>query len=91
MATLIRTNGPVEEFKIPKDDSSLEVMQKAVGGFIEMVDLWNGQWFIVNEEGNLLNLPVNTVATQIARDAGRTETLVGDVLLCSENEVNKDD
>lgn len=91
MATLIRTNGTQEEITIPNDDSSLEVMQKAVGGFIEMVDLYDGRWFIVNEEGKLLNLPVNKIASDICEKAGRHETIVGDVLLCSENEIDEDD
>lgn len=86
MATLIRTNGTKEEIVIPKDDSSLEVMQKAVGGFIEMVDLYDGRWFIVNEEGGLLNLPFNRVASEICQTAGRHEIIVGNAILCSEFE-----
>jgi hypothetical protein len=49
----------------------IEVYQRAVGGLIEAVDLRlpNGTEAVmfVNEEGKIFNLPVNPLATSVAR------------------------
>jgi len=44
---------------------TLPFMQKAVGGYIELVSLQRADMFI-NEEGKLLDLPVNVRATILA-------------------------
>lgn len=48
------------------NDDSLPVMQKAVGGLVEPVELPSGGLLLVNEEGLLQNLPVNPLATFLA-------------------------
>lgn len=71
----------------------LKEMQKAVGGYIEYVDLnrYNEETgerigkfraLIVNEEGKLHGLPVNHRATNILHDRypGHTDIIVGDAL-----------
>ena len=44
---------------------SLEEMQAFVGGRIELVYLSNGDHLVINEEGLLDNLPINTKASRI--------------------------
>lgn len=46
---------------------SLEAMQKAVGGSIEIIHLVDCD-MIVNEDGDALDLPVNPVATRFAKE-----------------------
>lgn len=64
------------------DHFTLEELQGMVGGFIEILDC--GNWYmVVNEEGKLLGLPVNQMATIFFRQFHATvDFLVGDVLVC---------
>tara|TARA_B100000214_G_C23954340_1_gene622021 strand:- start:1287 stop:1511 length:225 start_codon:yes stop_codon:yes gene_type:complete len=54
---------------------SLEEAQKAVGGFVEVLPVQDGQ-LLVNEEGLILSLPSNPSASQIAG-----QPIVGNALL----------
>ena len=45
---------------------SLEDLQKAVDGYIEIVYLENGAQMIVNENGLVYNLPQNMAASEMA-------------------------
>lgn len=71
----IKSNGketPLHGAKI-----GLNEAQAYVGGYIEEVrGIGNGGIMIVNEEGRLENLPLNAVASEIAR-----KQIVGDVLI----------
>lgn len=49
---------------------TLKEAQEAVDGWIERIDLPNGNTLVVNEEGQLEGLPVNVAATEYARKAG---------------------
>lgn len=42
---------------------TLKELRAYVGGSIEVVRLWRGMSMVCNEEGKLLNLPINTGAT----------------------------
>lgn len=66
-AIVITTDNKVEirELEV-KDDSLLEALQGVVGGYIETVSpmrLSHGLLMIVNEEGVILDLPVNIIAS----------------------------
>ena len=86
-AKLLKTNLDVIDVT-PKNgtDFSLEELIGFVGGHIEIVELHNGQIMVVNEEGKLLGLPVNALATNclslIFQKRGVTDIIVGNVLLC---------
>lgn len=90
MARIIRADGTQEEVE-PSNDLrfTLEELQGFVGGLIEFIDLGEG-WMIVNEEGKLIGLPYNKIATRIARpvlfafDPG----IFGDVLVMSMKEAD---
>lgn len=45
----------------------LEDYKRAVGGYIEVVELGGGQDLIANEEGLIYQLPLNPLASSIAR------------------------
>lgn len=47
-------------------DKKYGTLKEAVGGYIEMVQLGNGKTMIVNEDGQLENLPLNKKASIIA-------------------------
>jgi hypothetical protein len=82
VAQLIKSTGEVTTVAIPKKDS-LPIMQLAVGGLIEYVRCrYNGKKadMVVNEEGRLIGLPINPIASLIAG-----QTIVGDVLLLAKS------
>jgi hypothetical protein len=66
--TIIRTDGTTKQEPFP-NTRTLEVLQKAVGGYIEIVYLHGeneGELLIVNEEGLNLGLPHNAKASLLA-------------------------
>jgi uncharacterized protein DUF3846 len=65
----ISTDGTVEAVEV----SSLKDYQAIVGGYIELVYLDDGVMY-VNEEGKLLDLPYNAIATEVS-------SLVFDVIM----------
>jgi len=86
MAKWIKANGEVIEVS-PKDKGktfSLKELKEYVGGWIECVYLNRRQVMVVNEEGKLLNLPYNAIATATYQLATQPndDFIVGDALLC---------
>ena len=67
---------------------TLEELQRAVGGYIEAIQVRdpNGAWLImiVNEDGRSLGLPYNPLASQMAQ-----REIVGDVVLCKRPEMGE--
>ena len=58
------------KFKIienKKDEPNLKEAQAFVGGYVEGITFPNGDYLIINEEGKLLDLPVNEEATKLWR------------------------
>ena len=65
-----QTNTTEQEFKIinnVKDEPNLKTAQDFVGGMVECITFPNGDLFIINEEGKLMNLPLNPEATTLWR------------------------
>ena len=63
-------NTKASEFKIiedSKDEPDLDAAQKFVGGMVEGITFPNGDYLIINEEGKLMNLPLNPEATALWR------------------------
>ena len=80
---MIRLNvdGTVETF----EDTSLESMQQAVGGCIEIIRFGSQeQLMVLDEEGKLKNKPINKVATLLANIH---DYIVGDVLIAEDGEI----
>lgn len=92
MATLIKPNGETTEVS-PKSGNlyALEELQGYVGGYIELINLPQNQFLVINEEGKLNNLPLNRKATSLARFCGaiaRTDFIVGPALVIRQNEID---
>lgn len=74
-ATLYKTDGTKEKIKIPKINR-LEFLQKIVDGLIEIVHIIKfqnenpiGNDLIMNEEGLLIDLPINPFSLEIAHNS----------------------
>jgi hypothetical protein len=85
MAQLIKLDGTTSQIKgeKPNGELTLEQMQKAVGGFIELVYLPDKKIMVVDEEGLLKEKEINQIASSIAHGV-----IVGDVLIISEKEIS---
>ena len=60
-------------------EPSLEEAQKAVGGYVELVDLENLGCLLVDEEGKLKRKPINEQATKLYNQLF-DGVIVGDVI-----------
>lgn len=94
MALLIKVEGSVrtyEQVKPKGETFSLEELQKFVGGYIEIVCVADGELsMVLNEEGKLLRLPINHIATNLYRllsPAPVYDFIVGNVLICGSDEI----
>ena len=85
-------NTKASEFKIitdQKDEPNLKEAQKFVGGYVEGITFPNGDYLIINEEGKLMQLPLNPEATALWRATfdndnfvtGRKDFVVGPAIL----------
>jgi hypothetical protein len=83
MAFIINTSGDETEMT-PKNGSDFELaeLQDIVGGLIECVPLTNGKLLIVDEEGLLKSLPINTKASLLAR-----QRIVGTAVICDNDQL----
>jgi hypothetical protein len=63
-------NTTPDQFKViddVKDEPTLKEAQEFVGGYVEGIQFPNGDYMIINEEGKLINLPLNVEATALWR------------------------
>ena len=63
-------NTKASEFKIiedKKDEPNYKEVSKFVGGMVECVQFPNGDLLLLNEEGKLMQLPLNPEATTLWR------------------------
>ena len=67
---------------------TLQELQQFVGGFIERVDMHNGNAMYINEDGKQLALKFNAAATSILKKLGcmPTDYIVGDAVILSYSE-----
>ena len=84
MALVVRTDGSVTELLpiAPATALSLEQLQHAVEGYIEVLPLADGGWAVCNEEGRLIGMPYNELASVMVQ-----RSLCGPVVLCDRAEV----
>lgn len=85
MAYMITIDGR----KIELPDTKLETLQKAVDGYIEIINLGK-KVMIVNEEGMLLHLPVNEMATLLLQAVSRfpVNPVLGNVVIADKSEID---
>lgn len=83
MAKIVKTTGEIIEIS-PKNgtDFKYDELHSVVDGYIEIIHLPNREIMIVNEEGCLIGLDYNPIASYLAG-----QSIVGDVLVCKDNEV----
>ena len=65
-----KTNTDQSQFKYIDDEKNTPTLKEAqafVGGYVECITFPNGDLLIVNEEGKLMNLPLNPEATLLWR------------------------
>ena len=77
-------NTKASEFKIiedSKDEPNLKEAQEFVGGYVEGITFPNGDYLIINEEGKLMNLPLNPEATALWRATFNNDFVVGPAIL----------
>ena len=89
MGMIIEPDGTRTEVR-PKNGKNykLEEMQKIVGGLVEIVQLTKGVIMVVNEEGLLVSLLFNVVASNMYQAFLNTPGhIVGTVLVCKDEEV----
>ncbi len=87
--TLILTDGTKKHVS-PKNgtDYKLDELQEFVGGYIEIVNSpVDDQIMVINEEGLLLDLDVNTEASKLYYNWYRGNPIVGNVLLTTTDKV----
>lgn len=80
MVKIIKANGEIIDLE--DKELQLEQMQKVVGGYIEIVRLKNGWSVVCNEEGKLIGLEENPVATLVCNVNGFNDLIFGDVIIC---------
>jgi len=84
MAFILKVDGSKETL----DNVNLETLQKAVGGFIEVVPTNDGREIVLNEEGKLQGLKVNLMASALAEGViAENDRIVGDVVICDMGEM----
>ena len=87
-----KINTTAAEFKIiedKKDEPKYKEVSKFVGGMVECITFPNGDLLLINEEGKLIDLPLNPEATALWRATfdndnyitGRKDFVVGPAIL----------
>jgi len=95
----LKVNTEASEFKIienKKDEPQYKEVSKFVGGMVECVQFPNGDLLLVNEEGKLMQLPLNPEATALWRATfdndnyitGRKDFVVGPAILIKKQALN---
>lgn len=70
-------------------DVSLESLQKAVGGWIQIVPTNDGRLLVLDEEGKLKDKNVNRKGTQLTRGVvADHDLIVGDVVVANKDEID---
>ena len=63
----IKNTAKLQIIENSKHEPNLEAAQEFVGGMVEGITFPNGDYLIINEEGKLMNLPLNVEATKLWR------------------------
>jgi hypothetical protein len=81
LAIEVTTEGQLKEVQLNEGEGQLEILQTAVGGLVQAVDLSEGLTLWCNEEGKMLNFDVNRIATKMWEEVfGQTDVIMGNVI-----------
>lgn len=92
LAKLIKSNGIVESVK-PRNGKtfSYDELSKFFGGYIELIYPRGkaDSILVLNEDGKIIGLPINPLATEILKESGGMpgDVIVGDCLLCHSSQI----
>ena len=92
-------NTTAEQFKLitdKKDEPDYKAVSKFVGGMVEAITFPNGDLLLLNEEGKLMQLPLNPEATALWRMTftkdkyafGYDDFVVGPVIVIQKDALN---
>lgn len=83
LAIKLTAEGNASIIDLTADSNELLTLQMAVGGLIEPKTLASGYTLIMNEEGKLQGLPINSRATEIwlANFPNFPDVILGDVVI----------
>ena len=87
---LIKPDGAVEPYPPQGKTYTLEEMQKAVGGYIEILHPPDPRLLmVINEEGKLKGLPLNEAATRLmGENLLPGDYIVGNALVCCNKDID---
>ena len=68
MTKEIKNTAKLQIIEDSKHEPNLKAAQEFVGGYVEGITFPNGDYLIINEEGKLMNLPLNEIATGLWRE-----------------------
>jgi hypothetical protein len=82
LGVVIKTDGTLERLDLSVSEQELKSLQNAVGGYVQVIELEDDFTMWVNEEGKLLGLEENKIATVIweVRFGLGTDIICGDVV-----------
>ena len=68
MTKEIKNTAKLQIIENSKHEPDLKAAQEFVGGMVEGITFPNGDYLIINEEGKLMQLPLNEEATKLWRE-----------------------
>jgi hypothetical protein len=79
-AIVLSTEGTLSEIDLDAGNT-LKILQNAVGGWVQAVDFATDLTIWVHEEGKIINLPINSKATEIwTHFFGNTDLIAGNAV-----------
>lgn len=85
MGELLRIDAGREQIEFGGTENEiLAAMQKAVGGYIEVIRLDDGRMMVFNDEAPMLRLPLNALASGLAR-----RSILGNAIVLSADEADR--
>ena len=97
MTKEIKNTAKLQIIENSTHEPNLKAAQEFVGGYVEGVTFPNGDYLIINEEGKLMNLPLNEIATGLWRETftkeeysfGYDDFVVGPAILIKANALKR--
>lgn len=82
LAIEVTTEGELKEVQLNENgEGQLDILQTAVGGLVQAVDLSENLTLWCNEEGKFMNFDVNRIATKMWEEVfGQTDVIMGNVI-----------
>ena len=82
---IITVASELKPYEPASETYTLEELQAAVGGYIQLITLANNYRMVIDEEGKIKSKPINLQATLLAHECGAifpNDVINGDALVC---------